>query len=306
MAHLFSLAREVAPAYKEGKKSESEIKFPQTGFFTGFNAPSRFEGDVLECEFSGEIPKDINGTFFRVQPDHRFPPIYEADIHFNGDGCVSAIRFQNGHVDFRQRYVQTDRLKCENEARKSLFGRYRNQYTDNEMVKGVIRTVANTNVIFWRGVLLATKEDGPPFAMDPVTLETIGRYDFDGQVNSPTFAAHPKIDPVTGEMVCFGYEAGGNGQDGSCEIVVFTIDKDGKKTDETWYMAPFCGMIHDGGITENYLILALTPLKVDIERIKKGDNHFAWDPNEDQLYGIVPRRNGKPEDIVWLRATNGE
>jgi hypothetical protein len=49
----------------------------------------------------------------------------------------------------------------------------------------------------------------------------------------------------------------------------------------------------------------LTPIKVNAERLKKGGNHFAWDPDEDQWYGIVPRRNGKSEDIVWLRADNG-
>ncbi|KAH6668899.1 9-cis-epoxycarotenoid dioxygenase-like protein [Halenospora varia] len=304
MAHIFSLADEVAPSYHEGRKSESQVKFPETGFFQGFNKPSRFEGDIFELEVTGNIPRDINGTFFRVQPDHAFPPVFEEDIHFNGDGNVSAFRFGNGHVDFRQRYVKTDRYNHEHEARKALFGRYRNPYTDHEAVKGVIRTAANTNVFFWRGVLLATKEDGPPFAMDPVTLETLGRYDFDGQVKSPTFTAHPKIDPVTGEMVCFGYEAGGNGYDGSCEIVVYTIDKDGKKIEEMWYEAPFCGMIHDCGISENYLVLPLTPLKVDGERVKKGGNHFAWDPDEDQWYGVIPRRGGKREDIVWLRSKN--
>ena len=173
------------------------------------------------------------------------------------------------------------------------------------MVKGIIRTASNTNIIFWRGVLLATKEDGPPFAMDPETLETIGRYDFDGQVHSPTFTAHPKFDPDTGEMVCYGYEAGGNGYDASCDIVVYTISKDGQKTEECWYKAPFCGMIHDCAITKNYLILPLTPIKVNADRLKRGGNHFAWDPDEDQWYGIVPRRNGKPEDIIWLRADNG-
>jgi carotenoid cleavage dioxygenase len=64
-------------------------------------------------------------------------------------------------------------------------------------------------------------------------------------------------------------------------------------------------MIHDCAITKNYLILPLTPIKANLDRLKKGGNHFAWDPNEDQWYGIVPRRNGKPEDIVWLRADNG-
>ena len=182
----------------------------------------------------------------------------------------------------------------------------RNLYTDDELVKGVIRTASNTNVVFWRGVLLALKEDGPPFAMDPTTLETIGRYDFESQVKSPTFTAHPKFDPVTGEMVCFGYEAGGNGNDASCAIVVYTISPDGEKTEECWYKSPFCGMIHDCGISENYLVMSLTPLKCSLDRLKKGGNHWAWDPNEDSWYGVVPRRNGKPEDILWFRSGNGE
>ncbi|OCL10790.1 9-cis-epoxycarotenoid dioxygenase-like protein [Glonium stellatum] len=304
MAHLFSFAS-TQPSYVDGVKSGDEVKFPETAVFQGFNKPSRLEGDIFDLEISGTIPKDINGTFYRVQPDHRFPPLYEEDIHFNGDGNVSALRFENGHVDFRQRYVHTDRFKLETQARRSLFGKYRNPYTDNEMVKGVIRTVSNTNIVFWRGMLLAMKEDGPPFAMDPVTLETIGRYDFDGQVKSPTFTAHPKFDPLTGEMVAFGYEAGGNGSDASCDIVVYTIDADGKKTEEAWYKGPFCGVIHDCAITKNYVVLPMTPLKCSLERMKKGGNHWAWDPEEDQLYGIVPRRGGKPEDIVWLRADNG-
>jgi carotenoid cleavage dioxygenase-like enzyme len=306
MAHLFAFTPIEEPNYVNGLKSSKQTKFPSTGMFQGFNLPSRLEGNIFDLEVTGTIPEDISGTFYRVQTDHRLPPMYEDDIQFSGDGAVSAFRFENGHCDFTHRYVQTDRLKAETKARKALFGKYRNLYTDSEMVKGVIRTVSNTNVMFWRGMLLAMKEDGPPFAMDPETLQTIGRYDFDGQVVSPTFTAHPKIDPVTGEMVCFGYQAGGDGHDASCDIVVYTIDKNGNKIEECWYKAPFCGMIHDCGISENYLVLPLTPLKVSLERLKKGGNHFAWDPNEDQWYGIVPRRGGKPEDIVWLRSENGK
>ncbi|KAK2750483.1 hypothetical protein FQN55_002083 [Onygenales sp. PD_40] len=306
MAHIYELAETLSasPNYINGVKSSSQSQFPATEAFRGFNKPSRLEGDIHDLEVTGQIPTDIDGTFFRIQPDHRFPPIYESDIHFNGDGNVSAIRIANGRAHFKQRYVHTDRYEHETKHGKSLFGKYRNPYTDNEAVKGVIRTAANTNIFFWRGMLLATKEDGPPYAMEPESLETIGRYDFEGQVLSPTFTAHPKFDPKTGEMVCYGYEAGGDGNDGSCDIVVYTIDANGVKTEECWYKAPFCGIIHDCGISDNWVVLPMTPLKCDPERLKKGENHWAWDPNEDQLYGLVPRRGGKPGDIRWYRAKN--
>jgi carotenoid cleavage dioxygenase-like enzyme len=306
MAHIYEIAPQVVSNYTNGRKTGEQVKYPETGVFQGFNLPSRIEGDIFDLEFDGVIPKEINGTFYRVQPDARFAPIFEDDIHFNGDGSVTAIRIQNGHADFKQRYVQTERYKVETAARRSLFGRYRNPFTDHETVKGVIRTAANTNITFWRGMLLASKEDGPPYAMDPVTLETIGRYDFEGQIRTPTFTAHPKFDPDTGEMICFAYEAGGDGHDASDDVVVWAIDADGKKTEECWYKAPFCGMIHDCGISKNWVVLPLTPIKASLDRLKKGGNHFAWDPNEDQWYGVVPRRGGKPEDIKWFRADNGK
>ncbi|KAF3064914.1 Lignostilbene-alpha,beta-dioxygenase isozyme III [Daldinia childiae] len=306
MAHLEAIASEVSLyPYSNGKRTGSRVKFPDTAAFSSMNKPSRFEGDITNLEVTGEIPRDINGTFYRVQPDHRFPPIFEDDIHFNGDGSVTAIRIKDGHADFKQRYVRTDKFLKEEEARQSLFGRYRNPYTDNESVKGVIRTVSNTNVTFWRGMLLASKEDGPPFAMDPVTLETIGRYDFEGQITAPTFTAHPKFDPDTGEMLCFAYEAGTDGSDCEADVVTWTINADGQKTEELWFKAPFAGMIHDCGVSKNYTVLPLTPLKMSLERLKAGGNKFAWDPNEDQVYGIVPRRGGKPEDVKWFRADNG-
>ncbi|KKY25334.1 putative 9-cis-epoxycarotenoid dioxygenase [Phaeomoniella chlamydospora] len=304
MAHIYELAPEITH-YTDGRKIGKGVKFPNSYAFKGMNEPSRIEGDIFDLEVSGTIPKDINGTFYRIQPDHRFPPIFEDDIHFNGDGSVTAIRIQDGHADFKQRYVQTDRYKHETAARKSLFGRYRNPFTDNETVKGVIRTASNTNITFWRGVLLASKEDGPPFAMDPVTLETIGRYDFEGQILAPTFTAHPKFDPETGEMLCFAYEAGGDGSDCSEDVVVWTLNADGVKTEEAWYKAPFAGMIHDCGVSTNWMVLPLTPLKASMERIKRGGNKFAWDPNEDQRYGLVPRNPSPEQDIIWFRAANG-
>ncbi|KAK8089453.1 hypothetical protein PG997_004414 [Apiospora hydei] len=289
MAHIHALEPQVANShYVNGRLNSDTSKFPDTEVFRGMNKPSRFEGDIFDLEVTGEIPKEINGTFY----------LFEDDIHFNGDGSVTAIRIENGHADFKQRY--------DRRARRALFGRYRNPFTDNESVRGVIRTAANTNVTFWRGVLLASKEDGPPFALDPATLATLGRYDFEGQIASPTFTAHPKFDPDTGDMVCFAYEAGGDGADCAADVAVWTVGaQDGRVREEVWFRAPFAGMIHDCGVSANYVVLPLTPLKMSLERLKRGGSKFAWDPDEDQWYGLVPRRGARAEDVKWFRADNG-
>jgi len=86
--------------------------------------------------------------------------------------------------------------------------------------------------------------------MDPDTLETFGVYDFDGQLPSLTFTAHPKFDPLTREMICFGYEAKG---DGTRDICYYTFGADGRIAETVWLVSPVCGMIHDFGVTENYV-----------------------------------------------------
>lgn len=129
-----------------------------------------------------------------------------------------------------------------------LAGKYRNRYTD--LVEFKIRSTANTNIVFWRGKLLALKEDSPPYAMDPNTLETLGLWDFDGQLPCLTFTAHPIFDPFTREMACFGYEAKG---DGTPDVCFYSFDKSGKMTECVWLVAPVPGMIHGFEITENWV-----------------------------------------------------
>lgn len=171
---------------------------------------------------------------------------------FNGDGNISAFQITKGSVHFKQRYVRTEKFVREREAKRALLGKYRNKYTD--AVEFKIRTTANTNVFYFNGKLLAMKEDAPPYTLDPRTLETIRLEDFDGQLPSVTFTAHPKLDPRTGELVCFGYEAKG---DGTPDVCYFTFDKEGKMTQEVWLVCPVVAMIHDFAVTDNWVSLPL-------------------------------------------------
>lgn len=224
-------------------------RFPDKPPFSGFHAPSRMEGDICDVEVvQGEVPAELDGTYYRVAGDRQWPPRTEGDIVFNWDGMVSMFRFSRGHVDFRCRYVRTPRFVAEREARRALFGAYRNPFTDDPSVAGLSRGLANTNVFWHAGRLLASKEDALPIELDPDTLETIGTYDFDGQLTSRTATAHPKMDPETGEMVFFGYAAKG---EATPDIAYYEADPSGRVTHEAWLEAPYSSMIHDWAVTKN-------------------------------------------------------
>ncbi|PYI02460.1 lignostilbene dioxygenase [Aspergillus sclerotiicarbonarius CBS 121057] len=275
------------------------LHFPDRPQFSAFMKPCRVEGEAHNLEVHGDIPTDIDGRFFRVMPDPQMPPFIEDDPWFNGDGNVSAFRIKDGTVSWQQRYVRTEKFVRERDAGKALLGKYRNKFTD--AVRFKIRSTANTNVIYFNRQLLALKEDSPPYAMDPRTLETKGLYDFAGQLPSVTFTAHPKFDPDTGEIVCFGYEAKG---DGTPDICYYQVGPDGVFSDICWLVAPVCAMIHDFAVTENWVLFPLIPQLCDIDRLKAGGEHWQWSPETPLYIGVLPRQGPKSGDVKWLRWNN--
>jgi carotenoid cleavage dioxygenase len=272
--------------------------FPAGRLFAGFSAPARMECDVYDLEVvKGEIPMGLNGAFYRVQPDPAWPAKLGQDIPLNGDGMVTMFRFGQGHVDFRSRYVRTEKFLAERAARKALFGAYRNPFTDDPSVQGKSAGTANTNVVWHAGKLLVLKEDSHPIELDPETLETRGPVNFNGKLSSLTFTAHPKIDPQTGEMIAFGYEARGLA---TPDIAFYVISSSGQITREEYFEAPYASMVHDFGVTRDHVIFPISPLCSDLEAMKLGKPHFAWDGRRDCHVGILPRR-GSASDLRWFK-----
>ena len=171
------------------------MQFPDHIIYRGYSAPVRIEADVQDLEVIGTIPNELNGAYYRNSADPTYPPLLGKDIFLNGDGMVHMVRFDNGHADLKTRYVRTRKFELERKARRALFGAYRNSFTDSAEVAGEDNNTANTSMLWHHGKLYALKESGRPYELDPATLATLGERDFNGQLHSKTFTAHPKLDP---------------------------------------------------------------------------------------------------------------
>lgn len=271
-------------------------KWPTAIDLAGSSLPCRLEGEVANLVVLGSIPPEINGTFYRVMCDPFVPP-HPQNVPIDGDGNISAFRFHNGIVDMKMRYIETERYKLERQANKALFGLYRNPYTHHPCVRAAVDSTANTNLVMWADKLLALKEVGLPYEVDGDTLETLGYDPFASEgVESKTFTAHPKVDPFTDELVVFGYEAKGLA---TLDVVTYTLDAQGKKVEELWVKSPWCAFIHDCAITENWLILVCWCFEANIERMKKGGQHWAWDYEKPATFIVVPRRKSTPLPDGW-------
>ncbi len=276
--------------------------FPRTPAFAGYNAPSRIEADIFDLIVEGELPAALEGVWYRMTPDPQFAPLHGDDFFISGDGMMSLLRFEGGHVDYRSRYVRTARFLAERKARRALFGAYRNPFTDDPSVAGIDRTVANTSPVWHGGRLLAIKEDGLPYEIDPDTLATRGRFDWNGRLRSRTVSAHPKIDPRTGELLFYGYEVDG---EASRTMAFCVADSAGRLVREEWFEAPYAAMVHDFAITEDFVIFPLFPTIADLERMKRGGPHWMSDVSRDAYIGVMPR-SGTVADLRWFRRPGGQ
>lgn len=272
------------------------VNFSDGGGLRGF-PPFRAECDIEDCEVEGLIPDEINGAFYRVGPDFQYPPA-PGNIPFDGEGHLCMFRIANSRASFKSRYVRTQRYKAQLAAHRRLFGVYRNPFTDDPSVAKVSRGTANTHVVFHAGKLFALKEDSPPVAVDPLTLETLDDYHtFHGKLTSQTFTAHPKFDPQTGEMLGFGYEAKGLATD---DMAVYAVDAKGNITWEAWVKVPYVGMVHDFAVTQKYIAFLIIPMATNVERMKQGHVHYAWDSTLPTWFGVM-LRGGDGKDIRWFK-----
>ena len=161
--------------------------YPNHPQLTGNFAPIRMEADVGDVIIQGEVPRDLNVSYFRNGPDPQFAP--RGDHHwFGGDGMLHRFHIQDGRVSYRNRWLRTVKWQLENEAGESLFNAF-NPFDSDPRVAGVETDgLANTNVVWHGDKLLALEEGHAPFVVDPDTLESVGTWRFDDKLDGPMTA----------------------------------------------------------------------------------------------------------------------
>ncbi len=253
------------------------------------------ECDAPFLKVVGELPRELNGTLYRNGPN----PQFEAPgAHwFVGDGMLHAFHLENGRASYRNRWVRTPKWQAEHDAGRALFGGFGRKLPDAPASITQDSGVANTNIVFHGGRLLALEEGHLPTEIEPGTLNRRGYCDYDGSIAGP-FTAHPKIDPVTGEMVFFGYNAAGPL---TPALSFGSVNASGVVTRFDRFEAPYASMVHDFIVTENHLLFPILPITGSMERAMGGRPPYAWEPEKGAYVGVM-KRKGAASDIVWFRA----
>lgn len=216
----------------------------------GALAPVADEVDVVDLRVTGAIPRELDGTLLRNGPN---PP----GGRFEGNDVLSwwpeaamlhAIAFEGGRAaGYRNRWARTRRWAAVHAPAQAP------QFPD---------TNPNVNVLQHAGELLALAEGGAPFAIT-AALDSLGvstrHAGFDGAMT-----AHPKVDPVTGELIAFR-------SDWRAPWLRYGVtDAQGVQCVDIAIEVPAPSMMHDLAITATCSLLLDLNVGYDFSMLKQG------------------------------------
>ena len=254
-------------------------------YLIGNFAPVRDEVTARDLPVTGAIPPALRGRYLRNGPNPIVDPDPAMYHWFTGDGMLHAVELADGHaVSYRNRWVRTD-------GAVAALGEPAIAGQPDDVFPGG-SSAANTHVVSHAGRVLALVEVCLPTEVRP-DLSTVGRYDFDGRLRS-SMTAHPKIDPVTGEMLFFGYDVMGPPW-----LRYHVVDRTGALvlSEDIDIRGP--AMVHDFAITEHHVVFFDLPVVFDLKLVGTRPFPFAWRPDYGARVGVMPRGGGNAE-VRWF------
>lgn len=240
----------------------------------GHLAPVPDEISATDLPVEGAIPPELTGRYLRNGPN---PLPGEVSSHwFTGHGMLHGVRLRDGRAEwYRNRWVRT----------KALEGQP--MITDKGIDLSV--GVANTHVVAHAGRIMALVESSLPHLVTE-ELDTIGTCDFDGRLTT-AMTAHPKTDPVTGELHFFGYGVM------PPFVTYHRLSAAGELVTSAEIAVPGPTMVHDFAITDRHAVFLDLPMVFSFDRLAQG-MPFAWEESYGARIGVMPL--DRPGEVRWF------
>jgi len=284
---------ELNPAIAAGKP------YNQADWQRGYQSLKQ-EFDYWIDDVEGTIPAKLTGTLFRNGPG--LLDVNGQRIHhpFDGDGMICAIAFDQGCAHFRNRYIRTEGYLAEQQAGKILYRGVFGTDKPGGWLANVfdlkLKNIANTNVIYWGGKLLALWEAAEPYRLDPATLETLGLDYLDGLLQpGDAFGAHPWVDPASELdngapcLLNFAIKPGL-----SSKITVFEFAPNGRLLRQNTATVPGFCFIHDFAITPHYSIFFQNPVTFNplpfMAGLRSAGECIQFQPHKTTRIVVIPRQ----------------
>ncbi|GGZ03962.1 carotenoid oxygenase family protein [Streptomyces avidinii] len=244
-------------------------------FLTGHYTPAVDEITATELTVEGSLPPELTGRLIRNSHN---PKAGVTPTHwFKGSGMVHGIRLREGRAEwYRNRWVHTPAL----DGAPYL----------TEHGPDLTASTAGTHVIEHAGRLLALCEANLPFELTP-ELETVGAHDFDGRLRG-AMTAHPKTDPITGELHFFGSSPL------PPHLMYYVADANGRITHSAEVPGATAALKHDFAITRHHVVFIEGTVTFD--PTEHSGIPYGWNDEQPARIGVMPRGPRGAGLIRWF------
>jgi carotenoid cleavage dioxygenase-like enzyme len=248
----------------------------------GVFAPVYDEHTAWYLPVRGSIPTELDGVFVRNGPNP--PPVAYGGVYhwFAPDGMLHGVKMQAGQaVWYRNRWVRTDALAEKIDSRPA----------GGPDDVALIPNTSNTSVVAHAGRMFSLAEYGLPYEID-AELNTLGRFDFRGKLRAP-MTAHPKIDPVSGEMFVISFGP----VPPYLQYHVIGADGGLRRSEVIDVAGP--SLMHDWAMTENHVLFFDLPVVFDADHFTESGFPYRWDETYGARVGVMPKE-GSSRDVCWF------
>lgn len=229
---------------------------------------------------SGKIPAGLRGSLYRNGPGRLERGGQRVGHWFDGDGAVLGVHFNGTEASGVYRYVQTEVYKAEEQAGRFIGYNYGTYPSGNywQRITAPLKNAANTSVMTTTDRVLTLWEAGSPHALDLETLATLGLDDLGSQNPNFLCSAHPKRDPVTGDIFNFGMDVSSPFP----KLILYRISPEGKIQQQKHHKLGCFTLIHDFLMAGPYLVVIVPPIRAHLPsllpRLKTFSNCLQWKP----------------------------